>query len=181
MTTRRTQPLTKECHVTRFSIAAMLLVTSVVAGCDVNSALERLSDARRLSANLQVDFTKATDASNKAVMAETDEASIAFAKEATKARDDVQHVVDTLGPILQELRYTDEARLLDHFRQDFATYCELDQRVLTLVVSSLPRRNTDVRSLALSMTEKGQAVTTCEGSLRALQDALSKRGFTGTR
>jgi hypothetical protein len=48
-------------------------------------------------------------------------------------------------------------------------------------IVGLSRRNTNVRSLALSLTQKAKLTSECETSLRALQDALSKRGFTGTR
>ena len=52
-----------------------LAVLSSACG-DVNAALERLSDARRLSADLHVQFIKAAGATDRAVMADTDEASI---------------------------------------------------------------------------------------------------------
>ena len=45
----------------------------------------------------------------------------------------------------------------------------------------LSRRNSNVRALALSLGKKRVLVAACEESLRALQDALSKRGFAGTR
>ena len=48
-------------------------------------------------------------------------------------------------------------------------------------IISLSRRNTNVRSLALSLNEKRKVIGECEKSLHALRDALSKRGFTGTR
>jgi hypothetical protein len=48
-------------------------------------------------------------------------------------------------------------------------------------IVSLSRRNNDVRSLALSLTEKQAVRTRCEESLRALDGALAERGFTGTR
>jgi hypothetical protein len=38
-----------------------------------------------------------------------------------------------------------------------------------------------VRSLALSLDEKRTITTSCEESLRALQAALAKRGFTNIR
>jgi hypothetical protein len=48
-------------------------------------------------------------------------------------------------------------------------------------IIGLSRRNSNVRSLALSLGEKRTLTAACEDSLRALQDALGKRGFTATR
>ncbi len=48
-------------------------------------------------------------------------------------------------------------------------------------ILSLSRRNSNVRALALTMGKKRTLIAACEESLRALQDALAKRGFTGTR
>src|SRR6185503_15753695 len=62
------------------------------AGC-VNplTALPKLFEARRLASELHVAFTRAAEASNRAVMADTDEASIAAKDEATAARQVVDH------------------------------------------------------------------------------------------
>jgi hypothetical protein len=46
---------------------------------------------------------------------------------------------------------------------------------------ALSRRNSNVRSLALSLGQKRVLTARCEESLHAIQDALSKRAFTGTR
>jgi uncharacterized protein (UPF0210 family) len=48
-------------------------------------------------------------------------------------------------------------------------------------IIELSRRNTNVRSLALSLGQKRMLTAVCEDSLRALQQALAKRGFTATR
>ena len=58
----------------------------VLIGCDVNSALERVSEAQHLSADLLIQFTKAADAANRAVMADTDEASVEFALKPNEAK-----------------------------------------------------------------------------------------------
>jgi hypothetical protein len=281
-------------------LVAALVGTSI--GCDVNSALEQLSEARRLSADLRVSFTKGADAGNRAVMADTDEASVAFAREAETAAAAVQRDVDALAPLLQGLRFSEEAGLLETFRSQFGEYRTLDRTILELAVENtnlkaqrlsftaaqeaadtiedslrkvaprhpaqdtwrvkalaatalanvreiqvqqaphiaetddgamtaiekrmasseaearealtalgeaiqpdsrphlaaasaaldrlmdvnaqilkLSRRNSNVRSLALALNDKGKITTSCENTLRALQDALAKRGFTGTR
>jgi hypothetical protein len=280
-----------------------LTIAAVAAiGCDVNSALERQSEARRMAADLHVQFTKATDAANRAVMADTDEASVSFAREAEKAKETVQKDAADLTLILQRLGYSEETRLLGEFGRRFAQYRELDRTILELAVENtnlkaqrlsfgpaqeaadrfrdvlegvvpqdaardtwrvkalaanavaavreiqvlhaphiadaddavmtrmekrmqtaeaaarsavaalaplvqpgsraqlatataaldrfmsvnaqivaMSRRNTNVRSLALSLNEKTKLTGACEESLRALRDALNKRGYTGTR
>jgi hypothetical protein len=45
----------------------------------------------------------------------------------------------------------------------------------------LSRRNSNVRSLALSLGQKRMLTAQCDQTLRALQDSLAKRGFSGTR
>jgi hypothetical protein len=286
-------------------LLSILLVT-VAAGLspacgDVNAALEKVSEARQLSADLLVQFTKASDAANRAVMADTDETSVRFAKESRDASEAVQKDVGALRPKLESLGFSDETRLLNEFANRFAEYRTLDQRILDLAVENtnlkaqrlafgpaqeaadafrdalnaaiapagrdawhvealaatavktvreiqvlqaphianadeavmtrmekematsetaarkaidalrpllppsaqghlrtataaldrfmdfntqiitLSRRNTNVRSLALSLDEKQKLTTSCEQSLQALQAALAKRGFTNIR
>jgi hypothetical protein len=279
-----------------------MVLLSAITGCDVNRALERVAEAHRLSADLLVQFTKAADASSRAVMADADEASVTFAREAEHAKQAVQTNIDALGPILQGLKLSDETRLLQAFVAHFAEYRDLDRRILDLAVENtnlkaqrlsfgpaqeaadafrdslesiapadtakdtwhvkalaavavatvremqvlqaphiaeaddavmtrmetrmatseaaaraalatlaplvnpasrprlaaataaldkfvglhaqilaLSRRNTNVRSLALALNQKGKATAACDQSLHALRDALAKRGFTGTR
>ena len=43
-------------------------------------------------------------------------------------------------------------------------------------ITALSRRNTNVRSVALSLNQKGKVTGACEESLHALRDALPKRG-----
>jgi hypothetical protein len=48
-------------------------------------------------------------------------------------------------------------------------------------IVTLSRRNSNVRSLALSMGRKRTVTAACDDALRALEEALSKREFTATR
>ena len=282
--------------------AIMVLLIVAAGGCNLTPAMERLSEARRLSADLLIQFTKAADAANRAVMADTDERSIAFANEAEQSKQAVQKDTDGLKPILQSLGYSEEVRVLEEFSTRFAEYRNLDRTILELAVENtnlkaqrlsfgpgreaadsfrnalekvvpldasrdtwrikalvatavlsvrevqvlqsphiaeaddavmtrmekqmatseaaarsaletiapllqpasrpqlatanaalerfmgvnaqiiaLSRRNTNVRSLALTLNQKGKLTAACEQSLYALRDALAKRGFAGTR
>jgi hypothetical protein len=286
-------------------MAIGLIAAGGSAGCTTptppDAALQRLLDANKLTADLLVQFTKGGDAANRAVMADTDETSVAFAREAEQATQTVDKDSAALRPLLIVLQYSNELRLLDEFDQRFAEYRKLDRSVLDLAVENtnlkaqrlsfgpaqeaadafsrsldalvpvsqgdafhvkalaasavaavreiqalqaphiaesddaamtriearmtaaervardqltmlvglvapasrtqltavstaldqfmarnaeiiaLSRRNTNVRSLALSLGQKRMLTATCEDSLRALQDALGKRGFSATR
>ena len=48
-------------------------------------------------------------------------------------------------------------------------------------VVAFSRRNTNVRSLALSLDQKRTLVAACEATVRGLQDALAARRLTGSR
>jgi hypothetical protein len=50
---------------------------------------------------------------------------------------------------------------------------------LNAQILALSRRNTNVRSLALSLDEKRKLTGPCEQTLRALQTALERRTNTG--
>lgn len=125
---------------------AIALAASVAAACgDVNGALEQLADARRLAADLHIEFTKAADAANRSVMADTDELSTADAHEAEAAKQAVHKDVEALSPLLQRLGYADESRLLQDFTTRFAAYETLDRRILDLAVE-----NTNLKAQRLS-------------------------------
>jgi hypothetical protein len=63
-----------------------------------------------------------------------------------------------------------------------AAKAALDQFMgLNAQIIALSRRNTNVRSLALSLNQKEKLVAACEDSLRALRDALAKHGVTTSR
>ena len=288
--------------VTRVWLAIVLAGTA--AGClnPPTTVFQQLTEARRLTADTLVQFTRAGDAANRAVMADTDDASAAFAREAEQATLAVQRDADALKPLLADLDYSNESHLLEEFARRFAEYRRLDRNILDLAVEntnlkaqrlsfgpardaanqfrdaleavapidaakdgwrvkalvagavanvrdiealqaphiaasdeaamtrleqqmaaqeaaarrtlealtgvvrpdarpklasavaaldtfaglntqivSLSRRNSNVRSLALSLGQKRNLTAACDDGLRALQDALGKRGFAGTR
>jgi hypothetical protein len=120
-------------------IVAILMAT--VTGCADEPALQRLQEACRLTAELLVQFTKATDATNRVVVVDTDEASGAFAREAEQATQAVQRNSDALKPLLVGLGYSKESQLLEEFDGRFAEYRALDRSILELALE-----NTNVKA-----------------------------------
>jgi len=150
-------------------MASIALAASAAACGDVNAALERLSQAREVSADLHVQFTKAANGTDRAVMADTDEASVAFAHEAEQAKQAVQHDVETLHPMLQGLGYADETRLLDDFSAHFAEYDQLDRRILDLAVE-----NTNLKAQRLSFGPAQDAADSFRDAIDAVAAAPAK-------
>jgi hypothetical protein len=146
---------------------AMMLAS--VAGCKGEPALVQLVEARRLASDLYVQFTKAADAANRAVMADTDEASAGAAREAEQAKQAVQQDVDRLQAILQSLGYAAEIQHLDAFKMRFAEYQILDQEILPLAVE-----NTNLKAQRLSFGTAQEAADSFRTSLEAAKSATSK-------
>jgi hypothetical protein len=149
------------CSVRR--AIALLSILIGASGCHWDTAFERLLEARRLTADLLVQFLKSADAGNRAVMADTDEASIAFAREAQQATQSAQKDADTLAPLLQDLGYSVESGMLDEFRARFAEYRTLDRSILDLAVE-----NTNLKAQRLSFSSAQQAADAMRDSLDAV-------------
>ncbi len=143
---------------------ALTVILLAGAACHWNTAFERVMEARRLAGDLLVQFLKAADAGNRAVMADTDETSVAFAREAQQATEAAQKDADTLALLLPGLGFAKEASLLDSFRTKFAEYRALDRSILDLAVE-----NTNLKAQRLSFTSAQQAAD-------ALRDALDTIG-----
>jgi hypothetical protein len=150
----------------RWIVVAILVVAAAACIKSPDTALERQTEAQRLSANLLVQFTKTDDASNRAVMADTDETSIAFAREAEQTTQAIQKDVDALGLILKELGLSNEARLLGEFKDQFAQYRALDHTVLELAVE-----NTNLKAQRLSFGPAQEAADAFRHALQAVVPA----------
>lgn len=127
--------------VSAYSAFALMLV-----GCKGGTiVLTQQIEARRLASSLHVEFAKANEAANRAVMADTDEASVAAAQEAEQAATLAQQHLSQLQPMLQSLGYRDEITSLDGFKGRFAEYRTLDAEILPLAVE-----NTNLKAQRLS-------------------------------
>jgi hypothetical protein len=130
-----------------FRMLVVALITLALSpGCrKATPAFVELDQARQTAADLRVQFGKAADASNRAVMAETDEASIAFAREAEQTSRMIEKDILSLASLLRSLHLSSEFRLLDEFERHFSEYLTLDRSILELAVE-----NTNLKAQRLS-------------------------------
>ena len=119
--------------------------------------------------DLHVQFTKAADAANRAVMADTDEASVTFAREAEQATQARPEGHRRAGADAEGPRLLGRSRLLQEFVSRFAEYRELDRRILDLAV-----QNTNLKAQRLSFGPAQEAAD-------AFRDAAQGRGASGSR
>src|SRR5262245_42626684 len=122
----------------RFSRAGTLVFVMAAASACTNSPaqLTRLVEARRLAAELREEFTTASDAANRAVMATTSDAASSAVDEAKRARQVVEQHATALRTMLASLRYEDDIHYLDGFTSRFEEYKKLDDEILGLAVES---------------------------------------------
>jgi len=150
------------------SVAVWALVM-LCGGCNPGaSSFERSSLARQHVASLQSEFLEGVAASDRAVMAETDELSTQFARDANRARDATKKAAEELSGTLRELDFAEEQKLLEEFRAEFAAYEVLDRSILALAVE-----NTNVKAMQLSFGAADEAADELKASLVALGKAAS--------
>jgi hypothetical protein len=150
-----------------FAVGGALLAALMAAGCtDFPAVLTQLVEAGQLAANLRGELTRAADAANRAVMADTDEASAAAVREAQAATEAVQRDADRLETLVKSLGYADELRSLETFKKAFAEYRKLDAEILPLA-----GENTNLKAQRLSFGPARETVA-------AFREALAAAGRT---
>ena len=150
----------------RAGLTLVLLVAA--ARCSSKAVLTEMVEARGRASALRVAFNQAADASNRAVMADTDETSAAAAKEAQIAVAAVERTAAELQRLLQDLGYSHETQLLQEFNARLREYRKLDDDVLQLAVE-----NTNLKAQRLSFGPVQEAVDVFQSSLDAIVRAAS--------
>ncbi len=148
--------------VSMLSLVAVIAIMSVGCRAEPQALFTQLTEARRLAADLRVQFNRASDASDRAVLADTDEASVAFAREAERLKVGIKTEVAALEPRLRDLANPAEAAALAAFGGHFAAYEEVDHDVLALAVE-----NTNLKAQRLSFGPARQAADAFRDSMRA--------------
>ena len=147
------------------AIVGTLLVT---ASCQRGPATvqHELREARRLATDARIQFGKAVDASNQAVMAGTDEESIAFAREAEKKAGVVEREVGDLGSLVQRLQFPAEMQSMESLKKELAAYRGVDRELLALAVE-----NSNLKAQRLSFGPAREAADRFKAALLAVGSA----------
>lgn len=153
-------------------LAFVLALMVLPLGCrgDPTTVLTRLEESRKLAADVRLKFSHASDASNRTVMADTEEASLAFARESEQASKGVDSDVAALTILLNSLSYSHEAQILKEFSARFSDYQEVDRQILALAVE-----NTNLKAQALAFGPASQAANDFRDALQPLVPSFSAK------
>ena len=151
------------------SSSAMVVAVAVAAmgpghtGCaNTSSRLAELQEARRLTSEIRVEFTRASEASHRAVMAQSEESAAGAAKESQRAMELVGRDIDRLRPVLRSMGDQESLELLDAFTKEFDQYRRLENELLPLA-----SENTNLKGQRLSFGPANRAVDAFRTSLDA--------------
>jgi len=120
---------------------------------------------------LRINFLKSIEAEKLAVMAETDEASLAFADESKRAAEAVEADLKELSRLIGLHPAADESKLFQEFEAAWEQVRKIDRVILDLAV-----QNTNLKAFRLSFGKGRAAVERFEDALNALtQDVTDAR------
>jgi hypothetical protein len=118
----------------------------LLASChgDPNTRVLQLLETRRLAADLRIQLNRASDASDRAVLADTDEASISFGREADHLKEWIDRDFVDLEARVRDRGNAEEIEALAAFHRHFIEYEKVDHEILMLAVE-----NTNLKARAL--------------------------------
>jgi hypothetical protein len=112
---------------------------------------------------IRIHFLKSIEAEKLAVMAETDEASQAFADESRRAAERVDAELQELSGLIGREPAAGELKLFKEFEIAWAQVRKIDQVILDLAA-----QNTNLKAFRLSFGQGREALERFEGALNAL-------------
>jgi hypothetical protein len=155
-------------------LVLVTLATCLACRTNGKAAFVQLAEARQLAAQVRIDFAKASDESNRAVMAETDEESIAFARAAEASTLAVNTAVTELSKRLTDLGDPGNAELIQRVRERFDRYQAVDKEILKLAVE-----NTNLKARRLLFGPVAEAANefcrTLQAFVSTAPDSIARR------
>ena len=150
-------------YVATFCLCLLALLTVGACRGVSDPAIIQLGEARNIAIDLRARFATGIAASDRAVMADTDDESIAFARDAARATEAAEEDRVELASRLNSLHYQEESKLLDEFTESFVEYRKLDKMVLELAVE-----NTNLKAQRLSFGPVREAADAFRDALAAV-------------
>lgn len=132
----------------------------------LQSALARSVQKLQIVQAMSRDLLTSAEAEKSAVMADTDEASQAFAQQSVQAAQNVEKARRELEPLLEDSGQ--ETLLFREFSRCWEQLQKIDQEVLSLAV-----QNTNLKALRLSFGPAADAIKRMEDALNQLMDVAS--------
>ena len=120
---------------------------------------------------MRMNLFKSTDLEKGAVMAITDEESLALAERSRKSADAVERDYHELKGLIDAAKIDKEMKLLKEFGDNWNTFRDIDRELLSLAVE-----NTNIKAANLSYTAAAQAIANFERLLSALMDIPASDG-----
>ena len=145
--------------------AALGRVTRASVARNTCCAEAAASRARMAVLEIQVLYAPHIAEAQDAAMTDMETQMTAAAGRAQKALDELRGMLPSTS-----------GAQLDAAASALARFLSVHKEIITL-----SRRNSDVRSLALSLGEKRKVTAECDAHLQALEEALAKHDFRGTR
>jgi hypothetical protein len=139
----------------------------------LKDALSNMVETTRLLSEMKVNLLKSVEAEKSAVLADTDEASEAFAGQSIQAAAAVDEARLKLRRLASEHGTSEEMKLVGEFDQCWAELQKIDQVLLGLAV-----RNTNIKAAKLSQTEAHEAMERFEKAFGKLIE-ISMRDAAG--
>jgi hypothetical protein len=163
------------------SIVAFLILFLAVLGAFLygkgkanrgfETVFEGLVKKSELASDMQVKLFAAAEAEKSSVMADTDEASVAFAEEARRASAAVEADRTELGRLIEMAKRPEEQARFNEFSTCWTGYQELDRQILDLAV-----QNTNLKALRLSFAPASKALDRMQVALDKLVDDSAASG-----
>lgn len=134
------------------------------------TVLERLLDSRRLSAEMLVQFEKTLEAGNRAVLADTDQASATAARDVDQATQALRSDAKVLADDLAALDYQPEISLLQEFSEKLDEANTTSREILRLAAL-----DTNVKAQKLSSGASQDAAARFAAALEPIRSGKDAR------
>ena len=130
---------------------------------DLRDIMGIMTQKMELLSRMRINLLKSVEAEKMAVMADTDESSLANADESQKAADSLEKDRLELGLLIKKDSTGQEIKLLDEFNRCWSEFRKIDRVLLDFAV-----KNTNIKAANLSFAQGSEAVRDFEDALHRL-------------